>query len=1080
MNNINQKYILDNFWGLKVSDYLRKNLPDTNTFRLVSAYFSIFGFQKLQKELDLLDDVRFLFGNPHSLGEVDPNSKGKKSFVLTEKGLSLNYVLQQRNLARKCEKWVQKDRVQIRSIIKSNFLHGKMYLTGKSHNSTAIVGSSNFTHRGLGGTDNANVEINIATSKPEIYKELEFWFDKLWDDQDLTQDVKEDVLNALKRIGKDYSPELIYYKTLFELFYDDIDRRKAEEGNLKDTSLYDTKIWEQLYEFQKEGVKSVIDRLQNLNGCILADSVGLGKTFTALAVIKFFELKNQRVLVLCPKRLQENWSIYPSSNNQTDNPFIDDRFSYTLLSHTDLTRTIGNVGNINLCNFNWGNYDLLVIDESHNFRTGAKPVFNENGVSKHSRYSKLIEDVIKSGLQTKVLMLSATPVNTSLIDLKNQLNLATEDRDNVFKTKLGISSIANVITQAQRKFKEWENNQGNNSNRDKSVLLERLGPDFFQLLGGISIARSKQHIKKYYEDELSKIGQFPTVPPPENYYPNTDQLESFSYEQLAKEIEGFSLSIYQPSKYLLDNDAKQRLQKEKKELQFNQLDRENALLGMIRTNFLKRLESSVFSLIETLDRTINKIDNLIDKIDKFETRQESFDIIENILPDEDDEDEDYFVNKDIRNPYHFNQLDLNKWKKDLNNDRSALKKTKNLVSVVSPDRDGKLIQLRKIICNKIANPKLDKNNNPNRKLLIFTTFKDTAKYLFNNLKDLASELNTNIALVSGDFTNTTIGDHKFNSILSNFSPRSKGKNKNQINEIDLLIATDCISEGQNLQDCDMVLNYDIHWNPVRIIQRFGRIDRIGSRNWTVRMVNFWPVKDMDIYLKLAPRVQARMALVGATASGDDLLNQGDNAFREEQLKKLRQEVIDLDDLSDNVVISDFTLDDFFAQLLKFLEKNKETLEKIPLGTFSLTKGKNKNSKGVIFVIRQKNVVKDKNEKTASPLHPYYIAHIDFQGEIRISCVNAKKALDLFQLNASDQSKPLQKLCDSFDAETNLGQDMSTYNSLLANVIKHITKKNNSTYSSLLTSTISPDFKLPINDEKSPMEKYELITWLVIR
>ncbi|MCY3627829.1 MAG: helicase-related protein [Gammaproteobacteria bacterium] len=1079
MDETNQKHILDNYWGQKVSDHLRKSLPDTNTFRIVSAYFSIFGFQKLQSELEKLNDVRFLFGNPDSVGVVDPKAKGIKSFSLTEEGLSLNHILQQRNLARRCEEWVQKDEVQIRSIIESNFLHGKMYLTEKDHNSSAIVGSSNFTLRGLGGTDNANIEINIATSEPEIYKELELWFDKLWNDQDLAHNVKEDVLIALKRIGKDYSPELIYYKTLFELFYDEIDRRNAEAGNLEDINLYDTKIWQKLYDFQKEGAKSAIERLQNLNGCILADSVGLGKTYTALAVIKFFELKNQSVLVLCPKRLQENWSIYPSSNNQTNNPFLDDRFNYTLLSHTDLTRASGNVGNINLGNFNWGNYDLIVIDESHNFRTGTKPVIDENGMIKHSRYSKLLEDVIKSGLKTKVLMLSATPVNTSLMDLKNQLNLATEGRDDVFKAKLGITNIGNVIIQAQKKFKEWEKNQGENINRNKSELLDNLGTDFFQLLGGISIARSKQHIKKYYEDELSKIGQFPTVKPPENYFPNTDQLESFSYEQLAKEIGEFSLSIYQPTEFL-QNKAKQKLEEEKKDLQFNQSDRERALLGMIRTNFLKRLESSTCAMIKTLDRTIDKIDNLLEKINRFQVKRISSDIIEDIYPDDDEDDEDYFVNKDIRNPYHFNQLNLNKWKKYLEKDRKALSATKKLVSVVSPSRDGKLQQLREIVRDKVTNPKLDQDNNPNRKLLIFTTFKDTAVYLYENLNDLAVELNINMALVSGDFTNTTVGDNNFNSILSNFSPRSKGIYKKETKEVDLLIATDCISEGQNLQDCDMVLNYDIHWNPVRIIQRFGRIDRIGSRNRSVRMVNFWPVKDMDVYLRLGQRVWARMALVGATAGGDDLFSQGDNAFREDQLRKLRDEVIDLDDLSNNVVMSDFTLDDFLAQLLKFLENNKKTLEEIPLGSFSLTKGKNKNSKGVIFVLRQKNVAKDKNEKTASPLHPYYLTHIDYHGHIRISCVNAKKVLELFQLNTSDQSKPLKKLCDLFDAETNQGQEMSTYNYLLERVIKHISKKNNSAFSSFLTSNLLPDFKLPIDDNRSPMEKYEIITWLVIK
>lgn len=1084
---LNQKNILDNYWGARVSDYLRSHLPGSDTFRLVSAYFSIFGFQVLQKELEHVNDVRFLFGNPSSVGELDPSPKGEKSFNLTEEGLTLNHVLRQRNLARKCEEWVQKDSVQIKSIKIPNFLHGKMYLTEKPNNSAAIVGSSNFTLRGLGGAQNANVEINLATNKSDIYKELQIWFDNLWNNQGLTEDVKDDVLVALRRVGEDYSPEEIYYKTLFELFHEELDRRAIGEDYLQDTHFFDTKIWNALYKFQRDGAKSVIARLEHLNGCVLADSVGLGKTFTALAVIKFFELKNQRVLVLCPKRLRENWAVYPSYHNQSNNPFLEDRFSFTLLSHTDLTRTRGNEGGINLENFNWSSFDLVVIDESHNFRTGTKSVLDDEGnIVKTSRYSRLMDEVIKAGPKTKVLMLSATPVNISLLDLRNQIYLATEGRDEEFRSKLGVGNIGNIIIQAQKKFKDWENHQYEDGKRNKTELLDKLGPDFFQLLDGISIARSKKHIQKYYENELEKIGQFPKVPSPINYAPNTDNLNSLSYEELANQINNFSLSIYQPSKYLVEGREKQRLDEEKQRLQFNQLDRENALLGIIRTNFLKRLESSAYSLTKTLERTIAKIDDLIEKIERFEVREDSPNLYNEILPDDDEDDEEFFVNRDIRNPYHFTHLDLDNWKLDLHKDKVALTSALKQISIVTPSRDGKLLELKQIIRNKINNPTSDLDGKPNRKILIFTTFKDTGEYLYNNLEDLALELKINRAFVSGEYTKTTVGEDNFNSILTNFSPISKNRVGSETSfEIDLLIATDCISEGQNLQDCDMVLNYDIHWNPVRIIQRFGRIDRIGSRNNSVQMINFWPVKDIDIYLRLAPRIAARMALVGTIGSGDDPLNQGEgyvlgNSFRDEQLMKLRNEVIDLDELSDNIVMSDFTLDDFLIQLLKYLENNRQELEKVPLGSYSITEGKEQHSKGVIFVLKRKNSGISKDEKTASPIHPFYITHIDFQGKVSIGCTNARKVLELFHSSTLGQNNALQKLCDWFDVETSQGQEMFKYSNLLKRVVEHIINRNIDTFGAYLGSTLATSFKLPEEVEQNPMNNFELVTWLVIK
>ena len=974
-------------------------------------------------------------------------------------------------------------RVKIRSVGKSNFLHGKMYLTESENGGAAVVGSSNFTRSGLGCGTSANVEINLATGEAEIRAELSAWFDDLWTDEELTKNVKQDVLRALARIGKDHAPEFIYYKTLYELFREEIEDRQRGESQLADTHLYDTQIWEALYGFQKDGARSVIGRLLRHNGCILADSVGLGKTYTALAVIKFFELRNERVLVLCPKKLRENWALYPAYNFHTNNPFDDDRFGYTLLSHTDLSRNSGAVGDIDLANFNWRNFDLVVIDESHNFRNESKPRFDDDGNIRHSRYSRLLEEVIKEGTQTKVLMLSATPVNTSLIDLRNQIYLMTEKREDVFRNSLGIGHIGTLLGRAQKAFKAWENNS--NKRRDKAELLDKLGADFFHLLGGVSIARSRRQIKMFYAQEMDRIGRFPTQQPPDNVYPQTDIRGELSYRDLSNQIGQFALSIYRPSSYVTSAEAKKRLADEKKQLRFNQADRERFLIGMMQTNFLKRLESSAHALTKTLRRTIDKIDDLLDKIGRYEQMPAIQDEQADILPDEDDEDEEFLINR-ARTPYHLRELDLPRWKKDLLKDKQTLTAAWEKVRAITPQRDDKLKTIREHIQYKAQNPKTDKDGKINRKMLVFTTFKDTAEYLYENLAELAKEHRLNMAMVSGDATRTTFGDNNFNAILTNFAPRARQRGNGTDGEIDLLIATDCISEGQNLQDCDTVLNYDIHWNPVRIIQRFGRIDRIGSRNRSVRMINYWPTKDMDTYLRLQSRVEARMALADAAASGDDdPLNdyafedaQMELNFRDEQLKKLREEVLDFDELSDGVVMSDFTLDYFFTQLLRYLEKNKAELEATPQGAYALADGGNDSTRpGVIFFLRQRNASTDKREKVASPIHPYYAVYIRDNGDIRYGCANARQVLELFESAAIGKTEPLQKLCDQFDHETQNGKDMARYDQLLNEVMQHVNRANTSTQIQQMGIGGPRDFRLPVKPENSTSD-FELVTWLI--
>ncbi len=1085
------EHILDNR-SRTVVDYLRQSLPDAEVFRLVSAYFTIYGYEALQHELSGIKDVRFLFGEPASVGDLDPGEKVPKSFDLSEKGLAPNHELQQKHLARRCAEWVENRRVKIRSISQSNFLHGKMYLTeskAKAADGIAVVGSSNFTRSGLGCGQGANVEINLATPSEEIRTDLRHWFDDIWADTELTKDAKQDVLNALGRIGQDHAPELVYYKTLYELFREEIEARQSGERQLSDTHLYDTQVWNALYSFQKDGAKSAIARLLRHNGCILADSVGLGKTYTALAVIKFFELRNERVLVLCPKKLRENWSLYPAYTAQEHNPFGEDRFGYTLLSHTDLSRDQGKVGDIDLARFNWRNFDLVVIDESHNFRNATASRRDESGkIIRLSRYERLLEEVIRQGAKTKVLMLSATPVNTSLIDLRNQVYLMTEKREDVFRDSLGIGNIGTLLGQAQKAFQAWEASTGKNGKKDKTALLEKLGTDFFRLLGGVSISRSRRQIKKFYAEEMHRIGEFPTQQPPQNYYPPTDLKGTLSYKDVSEQIERFALSIYTPSTYVVGEEAKQRLAREKRERHFNQKDRENFLIGMMKVNFLKRLESSAHSLTQTLERTISKIDDLLDKIEHYEQKQAVPDARADILPDDDEDDDEFLINR-ARSPYHLRELNLPRWKRDLRKDKKTLTAAFDKVKAITPERDGKIKAIKEHLRNKAQNPTTNKDGRANRKLLVFTTFKDTAEYLYKNLSDISTGLNLNMAMVAGDATHTVIGDNNFNAILTNFAPKARGRDEGTNGEIDVLIATDCISEGQNLQDCDTVLNYDIHWNPVRIIQRFGRIDRIGSRNKSVRMLNYWPTKDMDVYLRLQGRVEARMVLADAAASGnDDPLNESafeqaqmELNFRDQQLQQLRQEVLDLDELSDGVVMSDFTLDYFFAQLLRYLEKNKEQLEATPHGAYAVTDSKDSAVRpGVIFFLRQRNSSSDMREKTASPIYPYYAVYIRTAGDIRYGCANARQVLDVFEASAVGKTEPLQKLCDRFDHDTQNGKDMASYDKLLNTVIAHISKTHRTTQIQSLAAGAPRGSKLtPASKTPRQAEDFELVTWLVI-
>ena len=1070
----NRQHIIDNRDD-KVSDYLAQSMAFADSLDVVSAYFTIYGYELLEDRLRAMNRVRFLYGDPASVEDVDPGDKEAKSFQISERGLEPKHSLNQKHLAQRCAEWICRDSVHIRSIKQSNFLHGKMYLTSEGkRTASGIVGSSNFTKSGLGGSDRPNLEINLATTQQETLDELQEWFDSLWNDRRQVEDAKQQVLDALNRIGSDYSPEAVYYKTLYELFRDELEARLEGDEAIDASGFLDSEIWNALYAFQKDGVRSVLAKLGAHNGCILADSVGLGKTYTALAVIKYFEQQpDSRVLVLCPKKLSANWQLYQVANNHSQNPFKTDRFGYTLLAHTDLSRDSGMSGSVNLSDLDWSDYRLVVIDESHNFR-------NSDG----QRYQRLLNEVIKRGRHTKVLMLSATPVNTSLTDIRNQIYLMTEGRRDVFEKSLGVANIDALIKHAQEEFDKWERRQKNRAHRNKNALLENLGAGFLRLLDGVSIARSRRHVKQFYADEMQRVGEFPHREKPVNRYPVTDLRDELSYEDLSDDIGRFQLRQYRPSEYIKGANRSEQLPFDDISKKDIRQSREYYLVGMMRTNFLKRLESSAHSLTLTLERTIAKIDDILRKIDLYEQNGIDASLADDTHPEEDEEDEDMFIGKG-ESKHRLSELDLPRWRAHLLEDRQVLEGVLVRVKAVDHSRDGKLKRLRADITQRAASPTRNMDGMDNRKILVFTSFKDTAQYLYDNLREQASVLGMNIAMVSGDETRASAGRNEFNAILSNFAPAARGRADGG-EDIDVLIATDCISEGQNLQDCDIALNYDIHWNPVRLIQRFGRIDRIGSRSKSVRMLNYWPTQDMDKYLNLQNRVYARMAIADMAASGDDDLLDDETMereasqerrFRDAQTRRLMKEVVDMDDLTDAPVMSDFTLDYFLAQLLRYLERNKDALEAMPPGAYAVTDDPAEN--GVIFFLRQRNASDDSRQAVASPVHPYHFVYIRENGNIRYGCANARQALTAFEQTSAGKTEAITRLCDRFDRETNQGNDMSLYDKLVTDAIAHIRQAH--TEAQNRGARMTRDFLFTKTSETPRDENdFELVTWLVIK
>lgn len=877
---------------------------------------------------------------------------------------------------------------------------------------------SNKSNRSIRKSINFDTVINSFMDKSQIVNANNI-FKKIWYGENITEDYKDALLKSLSYVYKEHSPEFLYYFTLNELFGEQLDYgvERFEKDNIH---FKKTKIWDMLFNFQKDAVLSAIQKLNKYNGCIIADSVGLGKTFEALAVIKYFELRQDNVLVLTPAKLYDNWSSY--KGDYVDSP-IDESFNYKIMFHTDLSRDKGiSREGKDLSRFDWSKFDLIVIDESHNFRNRTE---REDGT--FTRYQKLLNAIKIGNATTKVLLLSATPVNNSLSDLKNQISLITADRDFAFEDN-GIKSVDNLLRRTSTVINRWDRQP----NKKKEELFDELPSDFYKLLEMMTISRSRKHITNYYGTE--EIGTFPNKLKPDTHNPNVDTKgELINFRDTNEMLEKLTLAVYAPISYVkgqyihIYKEKYETLGKDGRVLLSNEL-RESGTKTLHRFNLFKRLESSVFSFGETIRRLMERINSYIDAIEKSIKNNNTLEV-----EIEDTEDEDTLNYK-----YEIKVQHLNKgnFLNDLYYDKEILDSLyKDISKILDNERDAKLQKLFSVLKDKITQTPY---NYGNKKVLIFTAFADTSNYLYNSLEKRLSDLGCYVGCVSGSYvpkTNNKNIDSNFNSVLSAFSPESKlRKTLSKEKCIDILIGTDCISEGQNLQDSDCVINYDIQWNPVSLIQRFGRIDRIGSKNKAIKMINFFPAMELNEYLSLEQRVKGKMVSVNLASTGDeDILTpeMNDINFRKRQLEKLKDEVIDIEDANDNISLTDLNMNEYLFELLNYI-KEKPEVKEVPLGIYSVSNGE---KGGVIFCFKHRNVLsKPKNE---SSLYPYYLLYVSNSKETYLSNIQAREVLKEFRKICYKQDKPIRELVDIFLNKTNNVKDMSTYSELLSSAIKTI-------------------------------------------
>lgn len=994
----------------------------------------------------------------------------------TEFEVKLRNELTQKAIAKECAEWIRK-KVTFKSNVTNENMMGFINLDDKNY-----MPINGFTTVDLGcerGNNAYNMVQKTEAPFSTAYIDL---FDNLWNDSSKLQEVTDEVIENITAAYNENSPDFIYFVTLYNIFSEFLEDVSEDHLPNEATGFKESKIWSMLYNFQKDAVLAIISKLEKYNGCILADSVGLGKTFTALAVIKYYENRNKSVLVLCPKKLTNNWNTY--KDNYVNNPIASDRLRYDVLYHTDLNRTHGKSNGLDLDRLNWCNYDLVVIDESHNFRNGGKLSGEDN--EKENRYLKLLNKVIRKGVKTKVLMLSATPVNNRFNDLKNQLALAYEGNTDLIDDKLNTTkSIDEIFKNAQRAFNTWS--KWDPVDRTTENLLRMLDFDFFEVLDSVTIARSRKHIQKYYD--TSDIGTFPTRLKPISLRPPLTSLKkAINYNEIFEQLTQLSLSIYTPTHFILPSKMEkyaELYEDNKVNVGFTQANREQGIRRLTAINLMKRMESSVHSFNLTLKRIYSLIDSTIHSIDTYDktssVKLELTDISDIDEFDSEDQNGDELFTFGKKVKIDIGDMDYKSWRDSLAKDRDTLELLTLMVGDITPEYDSKLQELFRVIKNKLEHP----INEGNKKIIIFTAFADTAQYLFDNVSEYVKEnFGLNTAMVSGSVEGrTTVPKLKsdLNTVLTCFSPISKDKHllmPNDKTEIDFLIATDCISEGQNLQDCDYLINYDIHWNPVRIIQRFGRIDRIGSKNAFIQLVNFWPDVTLDEYIDLKAKVETRMKIVDMTATGDDNLlsdeEKTDLEYRKAQLKRLQEEVVDIEDMSTGISIMDLGLNEFRMDLLEYI-KNHPDIDKAPFGLHSVAAASEETPAGVIYVL--KNRSNSVNIDNQNRLHPFYMVYISNDGEVICDHLSPKQMLDKMRFLCKGKTEPIPELYRQFNKETRDGRNMSEFSKLLGDAIASIIEVKEE---SDIDSFLGGGQMSFLTNEIKGLDDFELICFLVVR
>ena len=1022
----------------------------------ISVFMALEANLKNVKQINLvIRDTRFVPENneiSHEFEMITPNEVLYSSYDIVEKNKLKHFAK-----AKAMHDFIR-DNVNVKKIKKGIKINGNILIIDDDF---MIQGSSSLEISDKRKNRNFDFDTFLSGTmdKSQIQSALER-YNQIWYDSSVTEDYKNELLESLEFVYKNHTPEFLYYFTLNELFGHQLDN--GIERFEKDSEKFKkTEIWNTLFDFQKDCVVSAIQKLQKYGGCIIADSVGLGKTFEALAVIKYFEIRNDNVLVLTPAKLYDNWKSF--TGDYVDS-FMNERFNYKIMFHTDLSRYKGESKSGNdLSRFNWSNFDLVVIDESHNFRN-RNDRYDENDKLIMNRYSRLLQDVIKSGKNsTKVLLLSATPVNNSLVDLKNQLSIITGDRDSAFSEE-GITSIGYTLKKATEIINEW----GKGINQKKNELLDSLPSDFYKLLEMMTISRSRKHITNYYGTQ--NIGTFPRKEKPQTYSPEIDKNgELLKFKETNSILGDLKLSVYTPTDYIKPEYMMYYAEKYslsgKRGGKLDFTTQSKGLIYLHRVNLFKRLESSVYSFSETLRRLLENIDRMTETLlrgNRIDTEAEAI-----------EEDEEIVYIEGSKYEIEAKHLRISNYIEDLVADRKIVEEIyKETLKVLNEDRDNKIYELEKIITDKIEKTPY---NDGNRKIIIFTAFADTADYIYMSLKEKMKDKNIHMASITGKNVKTTNKnvESEFNKVLCAFSPKSKMKKElPQEEQIDILIGTDCISEGQNLQDCDTVINFDIHWNPVSLIQRFGRIDRIGSSNKSIQMINFFPNADLNEYLDLENRVKGKMTLLNIASTGDeDVLNpeMNDFNFRKRQLERLREEVIEIEDTNDNISLTDLNMNEYLYELSKYVSENKE-IHKIPKGIYSVTEGE---QKGVLFCFKHsRNDAKPKND---SSLYPYYLIFVSNNKEILFKNSQAREVVKLFRQLCYEKNEVQEKVLKEFFEETKNASEMGFYSELLNMAVNSI--KGEEEEKAVQTVFDFSGFNNNFKDDTA--DDFELVSFLVV-